>query len=477
MLTNFMNINELYSSDELKKILTYLGEALPQYLNQTSKKDIGTYADPHELLKISHNLIKNPSPDIENTLKHLIDLWLKSARHLHSPRYIGHQVSVPIPFAAALEAVSGIINQGGAIFEMGPLLTAAEKAIVELLATFISTEHVFEGIVTHGGTLANLTALLAARNFYFKNSFLQGTTFQNKKIAIITSSDAHYSISRAMAVMGFGAEQVLKAPIHADNRKINNELLEKFYEQKTKEGYHIFCVVGSACSTPTGAIDDLEYLAEFSKKHQLWFHVDAAHGGGFLLSPRERKKFKGIEEADSIVWDAHKMMFVPALCTFVFYKRKADSYQVFAQQAPYLFGEDDQLFDFEAGLRTMECTRGSLILPLFSVLCTIGTQGIAELNEHLIDQTHYFYEKLKAQSDFEVMHEPQANILCFRYLPQNFQGDYNQLQDQIRMNLMKNSLFYLTGTNLDGKRCLRVTVMNPQTTKEDFDHLVFTIRQ
>ncbi|MFZ4714656.1 MAG: pyridoxal phosphate-dependent decarboxylase family protein [Bacteriovoracaceae bacterium] len=471
--------NELYSEKTLATILSLLKDKLPEYLKQCQEhpKDVHQYAKPSELFHLTDFYLKNPSLDISKRIEEILKELFLYSRPIQSPHYIGHQVAAPIPWAGALEAATGVLNQGAAVFEMGPYVLAAERSMLQFLAKFISEEEAFEGIVTHGGTLANLTALLAARNTHYQNSFNQGITNAVGKPAIIASADAHYCLARALGVMGLGSDQVLKAPIDALTRKIDENKFKSFYHEKIQAGYDIFALVGSACSTPTGAIDNLEFLGQFCEQNNLWFHVDAAHGGGFLLSQELRPLFKGIERADSIVWDAHKMMFVPALCTFVFYKDKKHSYQTFSQDAPYLFDPSMSDLDFEGGLRTFECTKGSLIVPLFTLLSTIGAAGISDLLEKLVSETKGFHQLLNKAPDFEPLHVPEANILCFRYLPLGEKEEnLDKIQDDVRISLMREGDFYITGTLLQSKRCLRVTVMNPLTAEKDFNQLLERIR-
>lgn len=474
-----MTASGLYSSTKLDFALTLIQQTLPAYLKRCQQHPAAVqgYEPPTTLYDMALKLLQQPDAEIERRLPEILGLLYRHSRPLQSPHYIGHQVAIPLPWAAALEAVSGVLNQGSAIWEMGPFVLAAERAIAKTLAPFISQETGFEGVVTNGGTLANLTALLAARNTRYPGSFSRGVQAPPGRPAVITSEDAHYSIARSLGVMGLGSEQVLQAPVDPLSRKIDTARLSDFYFTSREQGFDIFALVASACSTPTGAIDDLDFLATFCAEHGIWLHVDAAHGGGFLLSPEFRPRFAGIDRADSVTWDAHKMMFVPALCTFVFFKDKKHSYQTFSQDAPYLFDPAMSDLDFESGLRTFECTKGNLVLPLFAILCTIGTAGIARLLEGLARETRNFHQLLEDSVDFEALHVPETNILCFRYLPGGVaQDQLDQIQDEVRARLLRQGDFYLTGTLLRGKRCLRVSVMNPLTTAADFQALLENIR-
>ena len=177
-------------------------------------------------------------------------------------------------------------------------------------------------------------------------------------------------------------------------------------------------VVACACATPIGAFDPLEDVAAVCRRHGVWLHVDAAHGGAALLSDRHRHLVAGLEQADSVVWDAHKMLFVPALCAFVFYRDRAHVFEAFRQDAPYLFDPAAPgLADYDSGLRTVECTKRAAAFGLWGVWSLFGPQLFADMVDVTFALGRTLYEKLSAADDFVPLHEPQCNIVVFRHVP------------------------------------------------------------
>ena len=251
-----------------------------------------------------------------------------------------------------------VTNQPIAIYDMGPWATAAEFALVERLGERIGWRRgEFAGLATHGGSLANLTALLTARNVTLKGVWQQGVASSSAPPVLVVHADAHYSVARAAGVLGLGTNQVLRVGLDAQ-RRIDPQQLDDLLNDLRAKGHPVVAVVGCACSTPIGAFDRLDDVAEVCGRHGVWLHVDAAHGGAACLSGRHRHLVVGLERADSLVWDAHKMLFVPALCAFVFYRRAAHKFEAFQQDAPYLFDPAAPgLAEFDSGLRTLECTK------------------------------------------------------------------------------------------------------------------------
>jgi L-2,4-diaminobutyrate decarboxylase len=209
--------------------------------------------------------------------------------------------------------------------------------------------------------------------------------------------------------------------------------------------------------------------------------VDAAHGGCALLSARHRHLLTGLDQADSLIWDAHKMLFVPALCAFVFYRRKGHKFETFRQDAPYLFDPSAPgLAEYDSGLRTVECTKRAAAFGLWGLWSLFGPQLFADLVDVTFARGHELYEKLAAAPDFQPLHEPQCNIVVFRHVPAALRdappARLGRFQLELRRRLIESGEFYLVSTNLDGVGALRVTVINPLTQSAHLDQLLDALR-
>ena len=166
-------------------------------------------------------------------------------------------------------------------------------------------------------------------------------------------------------------------------------------------------VVACACATPIGAFDPLDEIADVCRRHGVWLHVDAAHGGAAVLSDRHRHLVAGLERADSVVWDAHKMLFVPGLCAFVLYRDKRHRFEAFRQDAPYLFDPAAPgLAEYDSGMKTVECTKRAAAFGLWGVWSLFGRQLFADMVDVTFALGRTFYEKLPAADDFVPLHEP-----------------------------------------------------------------------
>jgi L-2,4-diaminobutyrate decarboxylase len=264
------------------------------------------------------------------------------------------------------------------------------------------------------------------------------------------------------------------------------DALEEAIAQAEGEGFEPFCVVATSGTTPVGAYDPIPELAEVCERRKLWLHVDGAHGASAAFSRRFRKCVAGLERANSITWDAHKMLFVPSLATFLLFRDAARSYGTFQQDAPYLYDPEnrgDSIYDthrYDAGLRTLECTRPMLSTGLWGIWSLHGDGLFEDLIDNQFDLARLFHRLLDAAPDFEPLHFPEANILCFRHVPERLRGDepaLDRLQVRLRNRLVESGRFYLTGTRLDGRSCLRVTLMNPFTESSHLEEMLQTLRE
>jgi L-2,4-diaminobutyrate decarboxylase len=412
----------------------------------------------------------------------LIRVMLDRGLNLHDPRYVGHQVPAPVPVAGLFDAVGSVTNQVMAVYEMGPWASAVEQAMVRRLGRLIGwPEKTFAGTVTHGGSLANLTALLTARNVALGRSWEEGLGHGGPAPVLVAHGEAHYSVSRAAGILGLGTRQIVRAEL-SPQRSIDPNRLDETLRDLRARNIPVVAVAACACATPIGQFDPLEEIAAVCRRHEVWLHVDAAHGGAACLSRRYRHLVAGLAEADSVVWDAHKMLFVPGLCAFVFYRDKRHRFEAFRQDAPYLFDPSAPgLAEFDSALKTVECTKRAATFGLWGAWAMFGQELFADMVDVCFDMGRAFYEKLSEAPDFEPLHEPQCNIVAFRHVPHALRdAPHDRLgsfQLDLRRRVIRSGEFYLVPTEKDGIGALRVTIINPLTTPHDLDRLLDSLRR
>jgi len=465
-------------------LASYLASALASRNSVLNWADPKTICDQAKTMLAAHG--EEQELQSENSflleISRLVELTVSRGQTLHDPRYIGHQVAPPLPTAGLFEAVSSVTNQGMAIYEMGPWACAAEDAMVQTLGEALGfSPGNFCGVITSGGSLANLTALLTARNVAMSNVWRQGIAASALPPVLVAHGETHYCVARAAGMLGIGTDHVVKVKTDHRCRMIPADLDVQLASLR-REGRPIVAVVAAACSTRTGAFDPLTEIAAICKKHSVWLHVDAAHGGAACLSDRYKNLLAGIEQADSVVWDAHKMMHVPALCTFVFYRNPAHRFSAFEQDAPYLYDPTaPNLADYDSGLKTVECTKRAAAFGLWSAWCLHGRKLFSDIVETTFDMAKKFYEMLSDADDFTPLHEPMCNIQMFRHLPPQLRDAsperIGQFQLELRRRVIESGQYYIVPGKWDGHGALRAVVMNPLTTQTHLQGLMATLRE
>ncbi|HMA25526.1 MAG TPA: pyridoxal-dependent decarboxylase [Gemmatimonadaceae bacterium] len=395
---------------------------------------------------------------------------LPDCNHLYHPRYVGHQIAGPLPAAVWMESLTAALNQSVAVFEMSPVATVLEHRVIAWMCELAGLPTGSGGTLTSGGTEATFTALLAARGVSMPDAWTNGVG--SDPPMLLCGEHAHYAVTRAGAELGLGMRNVLA--VRSRNFKMDPAALREALNEVGRVGKRVMAVVATAGSTATGSFDDLEAIAGLCDEYGAWLHVDAAHGGSALLSATHRHRVGGIERARSIAWDPHKMMLLPSQTGMILVRDQRDLDSAFSQRAPYLFNQAEGERVWDQGTRSFICSRRADVFKLWVALQRYGANGLAELYDYFCALTRQMWDAIADRRDFEAMHDPECNILCFRYVGDRTRNDValDALNRELRERYNLSGEGWITGTNLDGRRVLRVTMMNPRTTTADISDIL-----
>jgi L-2,4-diaminobutyrate decarboxylase len=456
------------------QLVDMLADYLKKCLHSDHDLPVLPYIPPDELLS---SWEKDFSQAHGQDLKKFYSLIIDQSIHTHHPQCMGHQVSPVIPLAALSDLLGSFLDCGVGVYEMGSAAVVLERVIIKKMASLFGMGDRADGILTSGGSLGNLTALLASRQCkdseYKMGHKGQGSDLQP---AVMMSDEVHYSIKKAINVMGWGEDAIISVPVD-EHFRLKAGCLEESYRTAGESGKTVLAVVGNACSTSTGSYDPLHEIADFCDDHNLWFHVDGAHGGAAIFSDKYRYLVKGIERADSVIIDFHKMMMMPALATAVIFKEEDSSYRTFSSRASYLWEKADEREWYNLGRRTFECTKDMMSIKIYSIFRAFGTQLFSELITSLYDQGVTFGRIISECPDFELAVTPLNNIVCFRFKPKYVDGhEINKFNTQIRQGLIKDGAYHIVQTTIRDKVFLRSVIMNPFTTEKEMVGLLDKIR-
>ncbi len=449
------------------KLVDDLSDYLIESINNNSIMKVLPYKQPDETYNFwEKDYSDSPNLKINEYFSKVID----NSIHLHMPKYLGHQVPPALPIAALSDFISSFMNNATGVYEMGSVGISLEKLIIKILAKSIGMNDFAEGVLTSGGTLGNLTALLALRQAKTNyNIWKEGSKY---KTAILVSEESHYSIDRSVRIMGWGDEGIIKVPVNK-KFKLDSQNLNKAFEENINSGIEIIGVVANSCSTSLGLFDPLEELADFCERKNLWLHVDAAHGGPAVFSEKYKYLVKGIEKADSVIIDFHKTLMHPSLVTAVIFKDGQQSYETFSQKASYLWDQKEEKDWYNLGKRTFECTKNTMSLKVYSIIRTYGLKIFDEIITSLFDLGKQFAEVIKDRKNYELAVEPESNIICFRFIDKlKSEDELNLINRYIRKTIIEEGKFFIVQTEVKNKTYLRTSLMNPFTTINDLIDLL-----
>jgi L-2,4-diaminobutyrate decarboxylase len=416
-------------------------------------------APPTPAMADLDRLFDEPAPrhgrPLAAVLARVRDEVLPNAAWLHDPMHMGHQLSPPLGAAIWIDALTAAMNQSLAVAELSPATTALERRVTRWLADLAGLGADAGGTLAIGATEATLTALLAARAAALPNAWEKGV--DGADAIVLCSEHAHYSVARAVAMLGLGADRCVRVAVD-DRYRLDPAALARALDDAQAAGRTVIAVVATAGSTAVGGFDDLEAIGALCTVRGVWLHVDGAHGASALLSARHRHRLAGVEHATSLAWDAHKMLLLPLATGVLLVRDVALLDQAFRQSAPYLFHDRDELPP-DQGVRSFQCSRRGDALRLWVAWQRYGSAGFETLYDRLCATTHEIWRAVVEHPAFEAVHEPECNILCFR----------SRAADDaaLRAAYNRSGHGWVSLTSLAGRPTLRITVMNPLTTVAD----------
>lgn len=463
------------TSLDLDRFEEYLQEAVKivaDHIQNIAESPVIPEISPKELYaKIPHTLPME-GVGIEQTLAEFRETIVPYSTRIGHPRFLAWIVTSPAPAGTIGEILNIGLNQVPLAFKGSPSASITEDIVLQWFGQLFGYPQGHGGVLVSGGTMANLTALTVAREVHAPGAMQTGLQQVEKPLVIYVSDQGHMSVERSAGMLGIGAQWVRKIPTDA-NFRMRLDALEAQVIEDREAGYQPFCVVAQVGAVNTGAIDPLMKIADFCSIEGLWFHVDAAYGGGAILAENGREWLKGIERADSIATDPHKWFFIPveAGCTLI--RNREQMYNTFKAKAGYL-GEEVVTDYMNYGF---QLTRASRALKIWFAFRSYGLARIGEIIEGNIALAKECAAKLARKPHWEVLAPVELSIVCFRYIPKTplTASELNALQYQILDQLERSGIAFLTPAVLRGHVCLRICFANHRTTSEDLDLLLQAI--
>ncbi len=385
----------------------------------------------------------------------LFDRLVLKTFNTASPGYLAYIPGGGLFHSAVADLIANSMNRYVGVWMAAPALAQLETNVLRWFSDMIGYPREARGLLTTGGSMANFTALVTARRTHLPENFISGTLY--------ASDQVHHSVVKAALMAGFPESNVREIAVDADFR-IRLDALRAKIEEDRRGGFTPFLIVASAGTTNTGAVDDLEALADIAQEQKLWLHVDAAYGGFFMLTERGRKAMAGIDRADSVTLDPHKALFLPYGTGSLLVRNGEELRRAHTVHADYMppMQDDPDLVDF--CLYSPELSRDFRGLRVWLPFKLHGAGPFRRALDEKLDLAEWATEELRKIPDMEIVAAPQLSLLAFRLVREGLNDDdLNDLNRQLLDAINARQRVFLTPTSLDGKFVLRICVLHFRT--------------
>ncbi|HEY3231323.1 MAG TPA: pyridoxal-dependent decarboxylase, partial [Roseiflexaceae bacterium] len=383
-----------------------------------------------------------------------------------SPRFFAWVNSPSAPLAVLAELLAAGLNSSVAGGDHAA--TYIEHAVLNWLKQLVGYPAGSGGLLVSGGSMANLAGLAVMR-FVKAQGAIRARGFQGESapMVVYTSTEGHSCLEKAVELLGIGHDYLRKIPVDAQYRMDIGQLRTAIAADRAA-GLRPVCVAASAGTVNTGAIDQLDALADLCEAEGLWFHVDGAYGGVAVLAQQTAGLYAGMERADSLAIDPHKWLYMTVECGCVFVCDAQAMRDTWNLVPPYLRDDTSLPWFSEFGVQQ---TRGFRALKLWMVIQQIGVQGYRELISRDIGLARSLQERIRHREDFELIAAGPLSVTCFRYAPPGM-GDLDALNRRLLGIVQREGQVFLTSTQLDGRLALRACIVNFRTSQADLDTLL-----
>ena len=394
-----------------------------------------------------------------------------TAAHLHCP---------PLLASLAAEVVISTLNQSMDSFDQAPIATMVEQKMIRWLCAEVGLPATADGTFTTGGSQSNYMGLLLARDAFFRKHWnwsaqKSGLPTEARQLRILCSEVAHFTVEKSASQLGLGTDSVVRVPVD-DHFRMDPAALHAALTALQSQNLRPMAIVATAGTTDFGSIDPLPDLVALAREAKTWLHVDAAYGGALLFSADHRTKLAGIELADSIAIDFHKLLWQPIPCS-AFLLREAEHFDSIKMHADYLNPEQDE----DEGIPNLVTTslltsRRFDALKLWISLQHLGRDKLAAMIDRTIALAGYAGAIVRQTPNLELVCEPQLSTVVFRYIPQQAALDADRINASIRRRLFESGSAIIGHTRVRGRQCLKFTCMNPATSDRQMKELIEMVR-
>ena len=444
---------------------------IADYYTQIEKYPVKSKVKPGEVYDQITDLPPSKAEQFDTLMDDFQKDILPGITHWQHPSFFAY-FNANTSFPSILgELLSSAIGAQCMIWDTSPAAAELEEKVSEWIREASGLPESWHGVIQDTASTATLCALLMAREKHTQFSINTKGFSSSRKFRIYCSSEAHSSIEKGVKIAGFGSDNLVKIPVDNHQAMLPDELENQIINDKNA-GFKPLCVIAAIGTTGTHAIDPIRSIGEISRKHKLFFHVDAAHAGNAVILDEYRWMIDGVELADTYVFNPHKWMFTNFDCSLFYTNDKSTLIRTFEIMPEYLKTENDLRVNNYRDWG-IQLGRRFRALKLWFVLRSYGMDGIRQKFRAHIQLAKAFAQQLKSSPDFEVLAPVPLNLVCFRYNPGNIDEEQlNRINQALEMQVNESGKAYITHTKIDGKYTLRACIGQTNVESRHVDQLL-----
>lgn len=461
----------LFTPDEHDRAWEIFANFSKRYLANIADRPVYPEVDRPALRTLMQAPLPRAGTSLEELLEEFEAIIVPNATHTVHPRFLPYVQPTPNAIAPYADAVASLISQNCNLWHLSPSANAVEQTVVRWFADLFGFPGTAGGLITSGGSAANLVALTAARdNALGADARTRGLQLRSAPLVLYTSDEVHSSIDKAVSILGLGTDNLRHVKTD-DAFRIRMDLLSSAVRRDREEGRQPFCVVASAGTVTTGAIDPIAELSAFCKKESLWLHIDGAYGALTVLSERFRAQMSAVGLADSVSLDPHKFLFCPAEAGCVVVRDRSSLRHAFNATPSYLtMSEDPDFIDYAN--YGPQLTRSFKALKVWWSLKRFGADTYARVIDRMGDLAAYMARTIEGNEGLELLAPVTFNCVCFRI--KRLDDDENRA---VLKALVDSGDAFLGPASVKGRIGLRACFMNLRTSYADIDFIIERVGQ
>jgi len=465
-----MNYNEFRDAGH------YLIDYIANYLQQVQDKPLFPNVEPALLYELFDERVPNEPKSLSTIQKLLEEKLMPYCTHVNHAGYLGLITPTPNPAGILGDLLAAALNQNLGVYSIGPSAVTMELRVIRWLNDLIGYDNNAGGNLTSGGMMANFIGLKLARDF------TTGDTAQHEGVqgrwAVYVSEERHISVDKSVDCIGIGRKNLRTIPTN-EKFEVDIEALEKTLQHDKEKNIRPLCIIGLAGTTNLGAVDDLEKLHAIAVREKCWYHVDAAYGGGMLLSKQNAGLLKGLHLADSVTIDPHKWFYAPLDAGAILVKEHKRLTASFGMQPAYLTDQTEQKQErYQFYVNGFEQSKRFRSLKVWMSFQHYGKDKIGEWVDNNVTQAKHLHNLVCNSKDFESATEPMMSATCIRYKGNELNDEQlTQLHHEVTSRVEREGHFWFATTVIKGKTWFRINPVNIYTTIKTMDTLFDALQQ